>query len=341
VSAEGPERAAPDPKRAALERRYRRLLRCYPPGHRAAHQEEMLGVLLAAARPGQRAPGARQTVNLVACGLAIRARRALAAGPWQDALAVASLILPVLMLIIAALGLAVAVRQEVAIDAYPPGIPFWRLGLVPDLGEPAAVLAGWLAVVLLGLTGRRRTAATIASALLALALVNPLAEVVHLTGDGYLTVPLFFDISSVSPVVLASLAACSLAFSAGPDRGLAITGRRRASLMIAGLSVVFGYSAVVYLVSPSASWDGSGFLVLDVLTIAVAAVVTRVPGTVGWRVAVLVTVPMLLLDVVSIVFGGSGAAILVPLLGTLLFALLMWPVAIASWRGRSSPAAAG
>ena len=62
---------------AALERRYRRLLRCYPPGHRQVHREEMLGVLLATARPGQRAPGARQTVNLVACGLAIRARRAL------------------------------------------------------------------------------------------------------------------------------------------------------------------------------------------------------------------------------------------------------------------------
>ena len=43
---------------AALERRYRRLLRCYPPGHRQVHQEEMLGVLLATARPGQRAPGA-------------------------------------------------------------------------------------------------------------------------------------------------------------------------------------------------------------------------------------------------------------------------------------------
>ena len=61
----------------ALERRYQRLLRSYPPSHRAAHREEMLGVLLDAARPGQRMPGVTQTVNLVACGLAIRARRAL------------------------------------------------------------------------------------------------------------------------------------------------------------------------------------------------------------------------------------------------------------------------
>jgi hypothetical protein len=81
---------AQDRERAALERRYLRLLRCYPPGHRDVHREEMLGVLLAAARPGQRMPGLGQAVNLAACGLAIRARRVLSwlAGLWQDALAV-------------------------------------------------------------------------------------------------------------------------------------------------------------------------------------------------------------------------------------------------------------
>jgi hypothetical protein len=123
---------------AALERRYRRLLRCYPPGHRQVHREEMLGVLLATARPGQRAPGARQTVNLVACGLAIRGRRALsslAGEAWQDALAVVSLIAPVLMLVIAALDFAVAIRQAVVEHhAYPAAGPFWQPWLVPFLG---------------------------------------------------------------------------------------------------------------------------------------------------------------------------------------------------------------
>ena len=55
------DRPARDPAgAAALERRYLRLLRCYPPSHRAFHREEMLGVLLAAARPGQRTPGLGQ-----------------------------------------------------------------------------------------------------------------------------------------------------------------------------------------------------------------------------------------------------------------------------------------
>jgi hypothetical protein len=49
-----------DTARAALERRYLRLLRCCPPSHREVHREEMLGVLVATARPGQPMPGARQ-----------------------------------------------------------------------------------------------------------------------------------------------------------------------------------------------------------------------------------------------------------------------------------------
>ena len=123
MSAQDTERAA------ALERRYRRSLRCYPPGHRQIHREEMLGVLLATARPGQRAPGARQTVNLIACGLAIRTRRALSSladETWQDALAVVSLITPALMLVIAALDFAAAIREAmVEHHAYPAAGPFW------------------------------------------------------------------------------------------------------------------------------------------------------------------------------------------------------------------------
>lgn len=54
--------AAEDRERAAaLERRYLRLLRCYPPSHREVHREEMLGVLVARPGPGSacRARGRR------------------------------------------------------------------------------------------------------------------------------------------------------------------------------------------------------------------------------------------------------------------------------------------
>ena len=65
ATGQGGDRPARDPAgTAALERRYQRLLGCYPPSHRALHREEMLGVLLDTARPGQRTPGLGQTVNL-------------------------------------------------------------------------------------------------------------------------------------------------------------------------------------------------------------------------------------------------------------------------------------
>jgi hypothetical protein len=295
-----------------LERRYRRLLRCYPPSHRVAHREEMLDVLLAAARPGQRRPGASQTVNLVACGLAIRARRALTAGPWPDALAVLSLIAPV-MLVIAALNLAVTTREAVATDqAYPPAVPSWWPGLVPVLGGPAAP----------------------ASVPLAFILVNQLADVLHWTGAWTGGRPEFlYAAGPAGPVVLASLAVCSLAFSAGPRRGLAIAGKRRASLMIAALSAGFGFPSVIYLVSRSVLADPAAS-VLSVLAIVAAVAVTRVRGAAGGWVAVLVAVA-LLVDLGP--FASDLTANLLHLSGGLLAAAIAVPLALA-WKRKLSRA---
>jgi hypothetical protein len=316
---------------AGLERRYRLLLRCYPPGHRAAHREEMLGVLLAAARPGQRAPGARQTVNLVACGLAIRARRALAAGPWQDALAVVSLIAPVLMLVSSVLYIGVTVRETVMLDhSYPPPIPFWSLSLVSVLVGPVILVASWLTVVVLGLAGRRRAAAAVAFVPLALALLVLLVLIVQRIGARPAGIYEFLYGASLDPV-LASLAACSLAFSAGPRRGLAIVGRRQAWLMIAVLSVGSGLPAIFDLMSSYVLVASAAYGLLSALAIAVALAVTRVGGLADGRVTALIAIGFLLdLDP----FAGTVLSDVVLLLGTLLLTLLVWPVAIASWNKR-------
>src|ERR1700683_4196053 len=172
----GGDRPARDPAgTAALERRYRRLLRCYPPSHRALRREEMLGVLLAAARPGQRTPGLGQAVNLAACGLAIRARRIpgwLAADARQDALAVVSLIAPAVVFILLALGWAVnAAAGARVLPRVPVWTPLLPVPVLPLSGESVVVMIAWLAVVVLGLTGGRRTAAKIASISLTLALL--------------------------------------------------------------------------------------------------------------------------------------------------------------------------
>ncbi|MDI1463051.1 hypothetical protein QEZ54_18910 [Catellatospora sp. KI3] len=55
-----------------LARRYERLLALYPAAHRAEYGDEMIGVLLAGARPGQRVPGIRETVNLLFCAVSLR-----------------------------------------------------------------------------------------------------------------------------------------------------------------------------------------------------------------------------------------------------------------------------
>ena len=147
----GGDMPATDPAGAAvLERRYLRLLRCYrpppePPGGDARRA--------AGRRPARAAyPGLGQAVNLAACGLVIRVRRIpgwLAADAGQDALAVVSLIAPVVVLILLALG-----RGAIAATANTR-VPFWTLlPVLPSLGESVVMLA-WLAVVLLGLTGRR------------------------------------------------------------------------------------------------------------------------------------------------------------------------------------------
>jgi hypothetical protein len=325
------DRPARDPAgTAALERRYLRLLRCYPPAHREFHREEMLGVLLATARPGQRTPGLGQTVNLAACGLAIRVRRIpgwLAADAGQDALAVVSLITPAVVFIL-------LVLLQGATNA-PAGarIPFWTL---PSFREKVVVMIAWLAVVVLSLTGRQLTAAKIAFISLTLTLLVQLLVLVVLIQQGHTSPGGLFQFLPFGdvPVVLASLAACSLALSPGPQRGLAIVGWRRACLMIAALSAGFGFPAIVQLADPAAPLGDLAFRLLGVLAITVAVAVTCVRGPVGRRVAGLVATA-LLPSLATIPLRDVPAVLPVPILISLLAAVLVWPVAIVSWRGRA------
>jgi hypothetical protein len=86
-----------------LEKSYRRLLRWYPALYRHRHEEEILGVLMSAARPGQRRPGARESADLVWSALKIRIRMAARRAdsrPWAAALALTAMLLPLLMVLL-------------------------------------------------------------------------------------------------------------------------------------------------------------------------------------------------------------------------------------------------
>ncbi|MEU7892472.1 hypothetical protein AB0B45_06345 [Nonomuraea sp. NPDC049152] len=85
-----------------LERHYRRLLRLYPRDHRARHEEEMLGVLMAAAEPGRRPPHPQDVADLIGGAAAIRLRRPISPQSlmwWRDAARVAAVLGPLVLLI--------------------------------------------------------------------------------------------------------------------------------------------------------------------------------------------------------------------------------------------------
>ncbi len=108
---------------SGLERGYRRLLACYPKTFRHEQEEEILAVLMASARPGQRRPRLAESADLLrsALGMRLRAPRpGPPSRPWSDALALFSIAAPLFLL--------VADILEVALPYHLP--PTTRYGLI-------------------------------------------------------------------------------------------------------------------------------------------------------------------------------------------------------------------
>jgi len=63
-------------EQAKLERRYRRLLACYPRAFRRENEEEILAVLLACAQQGQQRPGLAASADLIKGAIRARLRPA-------------------------------------------------------------------------------------------------------------------------------------------------------------------------------------------------------------------------------------------------------------------------
>ncbi|MEU1391619.1 MULTISPECIES: hypothetical protein [unclassified Nonomuraea] len=180
-----------------LERRYRRLLRWYPREHRERHEEEMLNVLMATARPGQRHPEPRDVLDLVKGGAAIRVRWAF--GPesmtrWRDAVRVVAVVGPVVLL-------TYQIQLGISVELLLMGILTTFLAWT-DRRRPAAAVA-WIWAILFG-------AAMIATAMLSA------------TG-----VSLEMGVALCGIVGSFVLVAAALTGVAQPRRGLSLVGRRR------------------------------------------------------------------------------------------------------------------
>jgi hypothetical protein len=139
---------------AALERGYRRLLACYPRRFRDEHREEMLAVLLACARDGQRRPGLIEAADLIRSGLGMRLRpdsSQAARQGWSDALAVFSLAGPVFLVLTSLAADLTLYRRAVLTLAHPRG--FWiLLGLQVLVAALVVAAQRWAAVAVMAVT---------------------------------------------------------------------------------------------------------------------------------------------------------------------------------------------
>jgi hypothetical protein len=133
-----PNRLPPD--RGGLERGYRWLLACYPAAYRRVHDEEMLAVLMTAAPDGKRCPGIAEAADLIWGAVRVRCQpsRSSAEPGWRDALAVVSILLPLIVFI------TTAVRVAEVLPAAVGGAPFrnmFPLWLLNQFAGPLALLA--------------------------------------------------------------------------------------------------------------------------------------------------------------------------------------------------------
>jgi hypothetical protein len=218
-----------------LETRYRRLLAWYPWSHRRVYEDEMLAVLVAGARPGQRRPTLGEAANLVASGLQARARAAVTglAGPaWADAAAVFGLLAAVVLL-----------SQRVVRVLEPVGL---GSGAVADAAQYLRA-AGWGAVVLATLVGLRRPAA-------ALAWTVVLGEAVLLARQ-YSAYP-GSAVNLLWPLALGVIAAAALTVP-GPRRR-AVSVLRASRLLGFGFGVGLVQAVVVVDSHQSATWSRAG-----------------------------------------------------------------------------------
>jgi hypothetical protein len=226
---------------SGLERWYRRLLAWYPRDHRRMYGDEMLGVLLDGAQPGQRYPGRAETVDLLRSALWLRfgrTRGRIGDPRWTDAAAVVGAVVPVLLF-------TYHLRHLL--------IPYlWSLRFHdPRQAQPMlwAFVLGWGAVAVTALFRWRAVGAVLAWA-------ATLAEVVAL-GRWYPTEPVTV-LYALWPLVLGVTGAAALSVPRTAGRGLPVLGRRR-YLVVVVATLIGGLAAAFDPMTARIHWYEYGF----------------------------------------------------------------------------------
>lgn len=243
-----------NPAEAALERRYRRLLRCYPPAHRAVHEREMLDVLMTAAPNGQLWPELVEVASLLWGAFRLWLRGSGAGErSWRDVLAVFTVAGPLVLFAAMLIGGFVSNYHWATMPSnqygmhhsadwrYQHALAFANWSTLAWLVSPAS--AGLPVLTLVAWMRLRRTAITVcvlAIALNAIALARSAAgwsaQLVFHSGPQPIYLQLIDPVQVLQTgIFIAELVA--LLASAGPRRGRELLGRRQLRcLALAGLA---------------------------------------------------------------------------------------------------------
>lgn len=326
-----------------LEICYRRLLRWYPAEHRALHQDEMLGVLMAGAEPGQHRPGLAESADLLLGAARIRLRpgRALSDGPgWRDALAVYSIAAPLLVLTSSLIGWLAS-----AMGATRIGLSGLAMVTGIDSAPLLVTTATWVAiggqglVAVLALSGLRRQAAT-AAAISALYLGITAVFQLHTPLSAGIPISvLYIPFALVAPIS----ETVALLASPGPRRGMELMRRRDWALLAAGSAVAAALtrdSSVILFRLGGESLHKNASL-LAVLVVVLLLLALWLGSAHGKRLALLFGVlayGLLLMDGLIDESGPWGADTINGSAGQLLVIFLLAAVIYRTWR-RSRTAA--
>jgi hypothetical protein len=229
-----------------LERRYRRLLACYPRAFRREHTEEMLAVLMAGAAPGRRRPGLAESADLIRSAAGMRLKPAgpgQSNRPWTDALAVFSVVAPLFLLAADLLDLALPYHLPLA----------YRLGPDPQIQFFARYGHQWDGLWLIHLTGFATAvccqvivAALVLLRLRRMALAAAVGSVLYwsVAISGY---PALLEVIAASVGILETAA---LIASPGPRRGRHLLNWRHGIVLLLAAAAVHASEIIYRLTNP-------------------------------------------------------------------------------------------
>jgi hypothetical protein len=165
-----------------LERRYRRLLACYPRAFRRENSEEILAVLLACAQDGQRRPGFAASADLIRGAVRMRLRLA-GQPPWAVQTAIRLMYAGLAVQVAALITLVVTASQvHRAVAHRYPGLTGAQhavnVHLLIDYISVAVGIAVWLVLTWALVRGHARARFTVAADLgaMSLSLLSGMAQ---------------------------------------------------------------------------------------------------------------------------------------------------------------------